>query len=370
MTFSLTEAGIEYRGNLSWLPRAVLRLVRGGSHAYGTATEDSDLDLRGLAIPPKEYVVGCFRRFQQTEIKEPAARRETVIYDLVKYAQLAADANPNLLEILFCDDRDVLFTSALLQPLVAARELFLSRKCKHTYCGYAVSQLKRIRAHRRWLLSPPSRKPSRRDFGLPETSLISVDQLKAISAAIRKEIDSWELDLSDLDDARRIYLLSQVERLLTARQAPAPEVAAERLLGIGGEIVAVLDAERRYTSALREYQQYEEWRHSRNPARAALAAKHGYDTKHAMHLVRLMRTARELLTQGKLLIRRPDAEELLEIRRGAWTYDQLETWAQSEDVALDEAMKSSPLSVNPDRSAIDRIIISILEEFWNISRTG
>lgn len=58
-------------------------------------------------------------------------------------------------------------------------------------------------------------------------------------------------------------------------------------------------------------------------ARAELEAQHGYDTKHAMHLVRLLRMGEEILSTGRVNVRREDADELMAIRKGALSYDQL-----------------------------------------------
>ena len=79
--------------------------------------------------------------------------------------------------------------------------------------------------------------------------------------------------------------------------------AVEAMLGDGrlaetelpAGFLDLLDRERRYRGALREWQQYQEWTRSRNPARAELERRHGYDTKHAMHLIRLLRMAVEIL---------------------------------------------------------------------------
>ena len=60
-----------------------------------------------------------------------------------------------------------------------------------------------------------------------------------------------------------------------------------------------------------------------NVKRPELVEKHGYDTKHAMHLWRLLRMCAEILETGRVLVRRPDADELLAIRDGAWRYDAI-----------------------------------------------
>jgi hypothetical protein len=66
--------------------------------------------------------------------------------------------------------------------------------------------------------------------------------------------------------------------------------------------------ERAYHHAFRDWQQYEHWKAHRNPKRAALEMKMGFDGKHASHLVRLMRMCREILETGRVVVKRPDRE--------------------------------------------------------------
>ena len=87
-------------------------------------------------------------------------------WELRKYISLAADANPNILEVVFADDSDILKITEAGRQLRANRHLFLSKKARHTFSGYAMSQLKRIESHRRWLLNPPTAPPQRSDFFL------------------------------------------------------------------------------------------------------------------------------------------------------------------------------------------------------------
>jgi hypothetical protein len=99
------------------------------------------------------------------------------------------------------------------------------------------------------------------------------------------------------------------------------------------------------------------------PNRAALEEKFGYDTKHAYHLVRLIRMCRETLLTGKVIVKRPDREELLSIRNGAWTYDQLIEFADSEEKSLSEIYNSSNvLPKTPDRNKIEQLCVELVEK--------
>lgn len=313
-----------YRGNLTWLPQRTLLLTRHGSWAFGLNTPESDEDFKGIAIPTKEYFHGFLQRFEQAESKNP----DLVIYDLRKFMALAADGNPSIIEVLWTEEEDWYEApwGHLGQKLRDNRHLFLSRKIKHTFAGYAFSQLARIKRHYSWLLSPPTHKPTRAEFELPETTLISPDIRGAMEAM-------------------------QQEKGEEGLEAAFP-----------AHVMDLYRRERAYTNMLNEFHNYERWKATRNPKRAALEAKSGYDTKHAMHLVRLMRMCREILTTGQVLVKRPDREELLAIRNGAWSYDAVIEWAALQDEELTELQSTSALPQSPDRKKLDRLCEELVEE--------
>jgi predicted nucleotidyltransferase len=345
-----------------WIEDRTIYLARHGSHAYGTALPTSDHDLRGIAIPPRPYYLGWLHHFEQYEHKgEP----DVVIFELRKFLSLAADCNPNVLEILFVAPEDQLKVTPVAERLLAEREIFLSKKARHTFSGYAISQLKRIETHRKWLLDPPKAPPLRTEFGLPERTIIPKDQLAAAESMMRKQVEAWSLDLEPLDPASKIQVQERLAHALAELKLGSEEaqwLAAGRLLGFSDNFLELLDRERHYNAAQRTWESYQSWQKTRNVARAALEAKHGYDTKHGMHLVRLMRMCREILATGKMNVRRPDAQELLSIRHGAWSYEQLMTWAQQQDRELAGLYQSSALPHSPDRNRIDSLCVQMVEQ--------
>ena len=122
-----------------------------------------------------------------------------------------------------------------------------------------------------------------------------------------------------------------------------------------------LDRERRYRAAAREWQHYEEWKRDRNPARAELEVRFGYDTKHAMHLMRLMRMGVEILETSEVRVRRPDAEELLAVRQGALTFDALMEETARLEAALLAAEGATSLPERPDEDVLDAACAQIVE---------
>jgi hypothetical protein len=140
-------------------------------------------------------------------------------------------------------------------------------------------------------------------------------------------------------------------------------MSAARKIGLDDNFIALMQRERQYTGARREWEQYQNWKKTRNKGRAELEYKYGYDTKHAYHLVRLIRMCREVLTTGKVIVKRPDREELLAIRNGAWTYEQLMEFAEREEKELDALyLTSTALPKSPDREKLDQLCIELVEE--------
>lgn len=347
--------------SMPWLKHSLILVARAGSHSHGTSTPTSDLDFKGVAIPPREYFLGFVKKFEQAEQREPY---DAVIYDIRKFFNLAADCNPSIIETLFVDESDLIWTSYEGILLRANAHLFLSRKAKHTFGGYAFSQLGRIKRHRGWLLHPPTEEPTRAKYGLPETTTIPADQRGMALAAIQKKLEEWDPDLEMVDPATRIAIKERFTQVLYDIRVNADDlwVQAARSIGASDAFIDILWKERAYNNARTEWKQYQNWKATRNPARAELEAHYGYDTKHGMHLVRLMRMGYEILTTGKVYVKRPDAEELLAIRAGAWSYDQIVEYADSMEKKMNEAYTSSPLPPAPDRNKLDIICANLITQ--------
>jgi predicted nucleotidyltransferase len=336
-----------YAGNLPWLKERTIFLTVHGSHAYGTNMPESDVDLKGVAVAPREFYLGFLRSFEQSETKEPI---DATIFGIRKFFKLASDGNPNIIEILFTDQADWLTNRpALWGPVYAARHLFLSQLVRKTFLGYAFGQLDRIRTHRAWLLNPPKKWPERADFGLSNTEgTIRKHDLNVLNSQIKRKADS----ISGKGHSKAVLETHEAELVTNAIEAA----------GLSLSLVETVLAERRYAAARQNWESYLNWQKNRNPKRAALEAKFGYDTKHAMHLVRLLRMAKEILRDGQVIVKRPDAAELLRVRAGDWTFDQLMEYARNAELDLEIAAANSPLPEEPDRQALDNLLVGIMSE--------
>jgi uncharacterized protein len=103
----------------------------------------------------------------------------------------------------------------------------------------------------------------------------------------------------------------------------------------------------------------------KNIHRAELEEKHGYDTKYAMHVIRLYGEAKELMEDGRITLPRPNRNELVEIRQGKYSLSEIQQLgAQLESEAL-AAQAASPLPDKINRDAISALIADVHLQYWN-----
>jgi len=276
----------------------VIYKVISGSHAYGTNTPSSDMDIRGVFIPSDDYIFGIKR--MDTNISND--NEDIVLYELRKYISLLVNSNPNIIELLYVDKKHILEMTPLGEMLRDARRTFLSKRVYYTFGAYAHSQIKRMEGHIKWIQNPPE-KPNPTTF-------------KALFK----------------DGAYRF-----------------PDTQMERA----------------YDAALKNYSNYTTWKANRNPSRAELENKFGYDTKHAMHTFRLLFMGIEILSSETLSVLRPDIELLKSILNGKFSYEEIKQMAEEEFINLENALSHSKL---PDRVSFARandLCISIMRHHYD-----
>ena len=121
------------------LNKNIILLGLGGSHAYGTNVEGSDVDIRGCAVNSK-YELLSGGGFEQVTNEQT----DTVIYSLNKLITLLSNCNPNTIEMLGLKPEHYLYLSPIGQELLDNRKMFLSKRALYSFGGYATSQLRRL----------------------------------------------------------------------------------------------------------------------------------------------------------------------------------------------------------------------------------
>lgn len=117
----------------------IILLGLGGSHAYGTNIEGSDVDIRGIALNSKSDILGG-SSFEQI-VNEST---DTTIYSLNKIIGLLTNCNPNTIEMLGLKPEHYLWLSPVGQELLSNRKMFLSKRALYSFGGYATAQLRRL----------------------------------------------------------------------------------------------------------------------------------------------------------------------------------------------------------------------------------
>ncbi len=333
-----------------------------GSRAYGTDTPTSDWDYRGVCIiPDKSLYFGTgLNKFAQMD---KGFDDDRVVYDLRKFISLAMESNPNIIELLFTDEHHCIKSTKWFDMVKEHKDKFLSKNARYKFSGYAFAQLKRIKRHRGYLMNPPKKKPERSDFGLPEQKLITTDNMGAfqwlIANLLKGTVDHLNMSEELREELKNVNYIGAVQRGI-------PDYCwdeVQDLTGASDKWIASMMHEKAYINSLNEWNSYQTWQRNRNKDRAEIEKKFGYDCKHAMHLVRLMRMGMEILETGKVHVFRPDREELKAIRNGLWSYDQIVEYADSCEKKLESLYKTTELRKQPNRKFLDELCVDIIEEY-------
>ncbi|BAZ21147.1 hypothetical protein NIES4073_20250 [Kalymmatonema gypsitolerans NIES-4073] len=341
-----------------------------GSHGYGLNRPDSDYDYRGVFIAPKRYYLG-FDHIEQKDDgwDEPGifpfldGNKDTVIYELKKIIQLLSGANPNVLELLWLNEYPVL--TPVGQHLINHRQIFFSKKVKHTYSGYAFAQIKKMETHRKWLLNPPQKKPIPSDFDIEEAPLTK-DEVNAFLEYLYHLIRG---KIEFLEEAEQLYklLTADIDFKGVLKQYSLPDETLEytqELTNSRKDFIRLLKKSQTYQIALREWKAYLSWQENRNPARAEMEIKSGFDLKHGMHCVRLLRSGLEILRTGEVIVDRRlagDAEDLKAILKGDYSYEQVMKMAENLVAEMEKVYEDSSLPDKPNLEHINELCMELVE---------
>lgn len=121
-----------------------------------------------------------------------------------------------------------------------------------------------------------------------------------------------------------------------------------------------------YKGAHRKWEQYWQWKRNRNPERAILEEKYGFDTKHACHLIRLLRMGKEILQYGDCFVDRRDrdGDHLLKIRKGHFSYGEIVQESEKLMGEIEELETTTTLPKRADVKAIEKVMTDMYFSYW------
>lgn len=309
----------------------IILLGLGGSHAYGTNVEGSDVDIRGIALNSKSDILGS-SNFEQV-VNEAT---DTTIYSVRKIISLLTSCNPNTIEMLGLKPEHYLYKTAIGDELLKNRKLFLTKRAVNSFGGYAFAQLRR----------------------LDNKAVRSVSQaereqhiLNSISTARYTWAESFAPINGDFD--LKLYL----------DDSDREEYDKEIFMDVNLTHYPLRDYKGMWSAMKNILSDYDKVGHRNNNA-----IEKGKLGKHMMHLIRLYLMCLDILEKEEVITyREADIPFLMDIRNGKFLDENSQPIPEFYELVNDYekrltyAAENTSLPYKPDHDAINELLMSINE---------
>lgn len=305
----------------------LILLTLGGSHAYGTNVETSDVDLRGVALNRPEDLLGLSTFEQFVDDKT-----DTVIYSFTKLVRLLLNCNPNTIEILGCKPEHYLFLSQSGKEFLDNKKLFLSQRAAASFGGYACDQLQRLKN------------------ALAHDRMTDEDQQKHIVESMQRSIKAFEIKYKCTGERGVRFYANKTE-------SGVPDIFADIHLDAypARDFANLLNMT---STVIRSYDKLNHRNRKKDD---------GHLNKHAMHLIRLYMMCLDILEREEIKTYRDEDERefLLSIRNGAYmkqdgTYRQeFFDIVNDYEQRLQYAKKNTSLPSEPDMKRVEEFVMDI-----------
>ena len=308
----------------------------GGSYAYGTNTENSDIDVRGIMFEPIESLLGL-SNFEQKEIHNSETGVDTVIYGFRKMVKLLLGNNPNCIEIISPQERNIVYISDIGRELIEHRHDFLSKKVAFTFGAYAKAQLGRIEN---------AMARDRYDQAMMEKHMLNSIEGMIHSMNDRyQELPEGGLTI-EIVDSKKPELEKEIVVNCNLYQYPLRDFK-----GIWSDMQNVV----------KDYGKL----NYRNQKK-----DDNHMNKHAMHLVRLLLMGTDILKKEEIITyRENDLDLLMSIRNGEWMGEDgkflPKFYKLVEDLSsdFDKAISETKLPEKPNFKQIEKFVIRVNKKY-------
>lgn len=331
-----------------------------GSKAYGLDTATSDTDIRGVFIAPKELYYSLEYPDQIND-----ATNDVVYYELKKFIGLIAKNNPNIIELLNSPEDCVLYKHPIYDKILEFD--WITKQCKNTFAGYAYAQIKKAKGLNKKVLNPMGKKRKTvLDFCFVNYKNGTISLLKYLELMVWDQAELGLVKLPHMADVYGVYYSDKGAYEGVIRSEKANEVCLSSIPN-GENQVAILSFNKDgYSTYCKDYREYWEWVENRNDVRYENTIEHGknYDSKNMMHTFRLLEMAKEIANTGMVNVKRPNRDELLAIKSGAYHYDELVERANELKKSVEKSFKTSKLKEGLDLTLINNLLVSIRSEFY------
>lgn len=321
------------------LGKNIMFLTLGGSYAYGTNIEGSDIDIRGVALERRVDVLGLARFEQVVD-----TQTDTTVYAFRKYIGLICSCNPNTIEMLGGRPGQYHRVSPAGQLLLDNKKLFLSKRALHSFGGYANAQLRRLQNG-----------CAKGEISAEQKAVYTLESCQHAMYQLEEKhgMPHGFLTLSLAEksalNGNPIILIHPGDGWKAFEKSGVPLEGAKSYLG---ELASVIKS---YDSFGRRNQR------AKDKSSKQL-------NKHAMHLIRLYLMAFDILEKGEInTYRENDREFLLEIRAGKYMLEDgtfapefFELVSQFEK-RLERDARESVLPNKPDMKRVEELVMTVAE---------
>lgn len=332
-----------------------------GSQAYGTATPTSDIDKKGIYCHDLSELMG-FNYKEQIEYS-----KDYIEYEIKRFLELAKSANPTILELLFSPEDCIEITTPAFELLKENRNKFLTRQCGNSFGGYAIAQIKKARGLDKKMNYEKNRieRKTPLDFCYIYDGMVIKPLLEYLSTTAMIQN---RCGLSQIDHMKDCYLLYyDFRNKHNGFKGIASEDSNElRLSSIPKDMPSeclLYYNKDGYSMHCRDYREYYNWLKERNTQRYIDSVTHGQkiDGKNLLHCRRLIDMALEIATEGTINVKRPNAKELLKIRRGEVSLQELLEKSEEDIKIIDELFSKSSLPKEINEEWLNNLLINIRE---------
>ncbi len=390
-----------------------------GSTAYGTNLPTSDIDKKFIYIETLDNILAG-NATKQLNITD-----DYVGYELERYLELLRTQNPNIIELINTDEQHIEFCHPLFREIIIAnRNEFLTNKVAFSFGEYARAQIKKAQGTNKKFMNPmEGPRKTLLEFGwIPYKGGV----ISLVDFLVKRGVSERNCGLVALDHIRYTYALynktsrGMAERELTKRyiKESGYSVAQLKLIEIfmpkrhekiinglwdywSENIPKFLYENNKYAGILSDdgvqvrlssipkdeecvayvhfnidgwqkycddYASYQQWKRDRNEQRFVENAsnENNYDRKNMMHCHRLLDMCIEILDGQGVKVLRPNREELLGIRLGNKTYQELVDSAEVKAVRIQELYKTTALPEKCEKRFTDGILLKFRKNFYKL----
>jgi hypothetical protein len=332
-----------------------------GSKAYGLDTPESDTDIKGVFVLPKEGFYGLDY--------VPQVSNETndeVYYEIGRFIELLSVNNPNILELLSSPEHVILKRDPILEMLEP--HLFLSKLCKNTFGKFALSQIKKARGLNKKIMNPMDKKrKSILDFCYVNNGQGSLPFLNFLEIKNWKQEDCGLVNIPHMRDVFALFHSSKLVYNGVLKSNNSNEVCLSSIPKSETPIAYLYFNANGYSTYCKDYKEYWSWVEKRNDVRYQSTVDHGkrYDAKNMMHTFRLLEMAIEIGQEGVINVQRPNRDFLLDIKSGKYEFEELMKMAEVLNAKVESVFQSSSLMEKPDYIAVNKLLIQLREHYYS-----